>query len=121
MDFLRSEANIKTTDKRTDTTAWTLLHFAAGSGQFELIRILIEDGADKEAVNNHGRTPLNNLAAKSDRYALIKTLLDKCAKIETADTLKRTPLTTAAGFGHFEAVRIQLNDSANKETADFHG
>lgn len=56
----RSGANKKTTLKKKGT----ILHFAAQSGLLELVMELVEEGADMEALDEYGRTPLN-LAAMS--------------------------------------------------------
>jgi len=34
------------------------LHFAAGCGHIEIVKLLLERGADREAVDKEGRTPL---------------------------------------------------------------
>jgi uncharacterized protein len=44
----------------------TLLHFAARSGNVELIKKLIESGEDVNAENNKGETPLQI----ADKYAM---------------------------------------------------
>lgn len=57
MDLLRKEP---TYIKARNKDGRTPLHLV---GYVEVVRIMIEKGADKEAVNNDGRTSLN-LAAK---------------------------------------------------------
>ena len=39
-------------------SGWTALHYAAGYGFFELVALLIEKGADLNARDDAGKTPL---------------------------------------------------------------
>lgn len=46
-----------------DRSGWTPLHYAANWGDAAAIRALIEAGADADARNNGGQTPLKNSAS----------------------------------------------------------
>ena len=37
----------------------TLLHYAADKGYFEIVKILLENGVEKESKNKYGFTPLH--------------------------------------------------------------
>lgn len=41
-----------------DTAGWTALHFAAQEGSIEIAKLLIEAGAEIDAQDSHGNTPL---------------------------------------------------------------
>ena len=47
-----------------DSTGNTLLHQAATAGQVEVARLLIERGADVNALNAAGKTPLSALSGR---------------------------------------------------------
>src|SRR5262249_31001626 len=42
----------------TDENGWTLLHQEALAGSSATVKVLLEAGADPNAVTNHGMTPL---------------------------------------------------------------
>jgi ankyrin repeat protein len=50
----------------------TILHQAAGSGFYEAVKILLENGADSKAVNKAGKTPYD--IARNDA---VKELLEQ--------------------------------------------
>jgi len=58
----------------TDASGWTALHWGARTGQLETARLLLERGADANARNENGRTPLWP-AAYEGRYEELVTLL----------------------------------------------
>ena len=58
------------------------LHEAAASGQDEIIRRLLADGANIEAQNNEQETPLH-LAARNGHAEAIKILLEVHANTES--------------------------------------
>ncbi|KAF8252107.1 ankyrin, partial [Wilcoxina mikolae CBS 423.85] len=47
-----------------DCLGWTPLHYAAFSGHDDMVRLLIELGADKESRDNEYRTPLHCAVSK---------------------------------------------------------
>lgn len=67
-----------------DPDGWTSLHLAASKGHLEIAKILIEKGAEKEAIDANGRTPLN-VAASSGCFEIVKMLLENGAKRKSAD------------------------------------
>jgi uncharacterized protein YegJ (DUF2314 family) len=44
--------------KMTDEQGWTLLHHLALAGSLDAVRVLVEHGADPNALTSHGMTPL---------------------------------------------------------------
>lgn len=53
----------------------TALHFAAVNGREEAVRVLIAHGANVNAVNTFGNTPLHE-AASGDNPSIVQMLLD---------------------------------------------
>jgi len=74
----------------------TPLIVAAAFGQTEAAALLIENGADVNAVNNEGATPLH-AAAFFGRTDTVKLLLAKGADVNAENNKGQTPLDTVAG------------------------
>jgi ankyrin repeat protein len=90
----------------------TALMFAAGLGRgtsaftkdyategelLESVKVLIAAGADVNAVNDTGETPLHYGAQASDD--IVRFLADKGAKLDAKDSKGRTPVEMALGVG----------------------
>ena len=88
------------------------LHAAAAHGFLPLIQLLLENGADVEARDASGFTPLLD-AAEQGRTQAIRLLFNAGAKIDTTNTVGRSALWLAAARGHVESVAYLLNHNAN--------
>ncbi len=75
----------------------------------ELVRWLVESGADIEAVDTYGRTALHQHTMT--RNGDIATLLELGANIDATDTYGDTPLHFAAGSGFNDLLVKQLVDN----------
>ena len=45
---------------------WTALHLASTNGQIEIVRLLLERGANAEMENDQGRTPFDEAPRKGE-------------------------------------------------------
>lgn len=80
---------------------WTPLHLAATIGSAEIVRLLIQNGADVEAcdVDLYRSTPLH-FAAQLGKLLAVKALVENGADPESADKQERTPGQLAEMNGH---------------------
>ena len=97
----------------------TALHLAADCGSLECLALLLEAGADKDAVTfrSNRRTALH-LAAMSGHLEVVRLLLEVSANKDTSDAHGMTALLFAAQNGHLEVVRLLLEAGADKDATD---
>ena len=105
----------------SDPSLKTPLHHAAINGQINTVKYLVEQGANKEAADNDGRTPLWWAAAFYGKIDIVKYLVEQGANKEAADKYGRTPLWQAAANGRIDTVKYLVEQGANKEAADEYG
>ena len=76
-----------------DTTLFgtTLLHSASKSGNMELVRLLIREGADVNAQDEDGESPLHGAMARSDNYNVARTLIENGADLSSKAVDGKTP------------------------------
>ncbi|MHC4416636.1 MAG: ankyrin repeat domain-containing protein [Planctomycetota bacterium] len=107
----------------TDTAARNaMLGLAARYGRVEVFQTLFEAGADVNAVDRRGQTPLMS-AVQSRKTEAIRTLLAKGAKVDARDqVIGGTALTRAAGpFGDASGVQALLEAGADVNVVDKNG
>ena len=102
----------------------TILHIVTknqpGGSQTQNINLLLEHGADLEAKDDHGQTPLAT-AVEDYTFEAIPILLKRGANLEARDNKGRTPLGVAVRNGLFEVARILIEAGANLEAKDKDG
>ena len=91
----------------------TPLHFAAYNGHMDMVRLLLENGANTEAMRrDDGGTPLDS-AAYNGQTDIVRLLLEEGANIEaTRSDDGSTPLDSAAYNGHLDAVTFTAKHMA---------
>jgi ankyrin repeat protein len=100
----------------------TPLHEASDNGYVEIVRFLVEAGANVNAkTKSDGETPL--ISAATDGYVqTVKSLLDKGAEVNLRTTQNGlTPLMLSANRGHAEVVRLLLERGADPNIKDKSG
>jgi ankyrin len=103
---------------------WTPLHLASYLGNIEIVRLLLNHGADPEAAEGDmGEKPLHRVArgeykSQEDGVRVAQLLLDRGADINTRRKDDWTPLHLASYFGNIEIVRLLLNHGADPEAAE---
>jgi ankyrin repeat protein len=102
-----------------DPAGSTLLHHAAGFGSLDVMALLVDAGADVNAKNRRGSTPLHWAI---DDEAKVRLLLSRGASVNAKQVEGRTPLYQAASLGNgFAIVRLLLNQGADSNLAMSNG
>jgi hypothetical protein len=78
-----------------------------------IVKLLLDKGADIEAKDNSGQTPLL-WAIYDGRKEIVKLLLDKGADIKAKDKIGLTPLSLATCGGRKEIAKLLLDKKALK-------
>jgi ankyrin repeat protein len=92
----------------------TPLHTAAYAGKIDIVRLLIDRGADLNAATTAGSVPLHG-AAINGHEAVIRLLVEKGAEVNVTNQGGYTPLTNAAIFGNVATIKFLLDSGAKIE------
>ena len=98
----------------------TALHEAADGQQAEAARLLLEHGAQVDARDAAGDTPLD-LAARRGAAGVIEVLLAAHAAPDAADARGVTPLMLAVAVEGRAAVELLLQNGANPQARNAQG
>ncbi|RYP73230.1 hypothetical protein DL769_004250 [Monosporascus sp. CRB-8-3] len=99
----------------------TPLHFAAERDHVNIARLLLEHGADPNAVRSDQSTPLHLAVEKGD-VEFISLLLDKKATLNVLNRSHQTPLRLAAANGEHDITGFLLErDGIDVNTPDTRG
>ena len=88
---------------------------AASGGYNDIVKLLMEHGADLNAQSSSGNTPLH-YACCGGYEDVVVTLLDAGASIEETNENGHTPLMEAASAGHVGVAKILLDRGAGINT-----
>lgn len=86
---------------------------AAGHGDVETVRALLEEGADPNLTDYDGRTPLH-VAATRGQSDMCRLLIGQGAELEPVDRLGQTPVDNARAGGH-DALARMLAGAAKRD------
>jgi ankyrin repeat protein len=101
-------------------TGLTLLGIACQfiHGDAGMVEMLLEYGADVEARDSKGRSPLAIAAANASNPRIIVALLEAGADLEGADSKGATPLMMAALLENVDVVKVLLEYGASCEAVN---
>lgn len=95
----------------------TLLHLAVIHHQKTMVTFLLDGGADPNAIDRYGETPLHSAAFWGD-LDIADLLLSHGAKADVRSKAGWTPLHTAARFGRSDVIRLLLDKGADVDARD---
>ncbi|CAM6020114.1 unnamed protein product [Sphagnum balticum] len=87
------------------------VHHTASTGDIEGLKILLQEGADKDEKDEEGRTGLH-FASGYGEVKCAEVLLEAGAAVDALDKNNNTPLHYAAGYGRKECVELLLKNGA---------
>ena len=103
-EFLRCKANLNIKNLKSGLTP---LHIACYNDNLEMIKILLEGGANINEVDNKGNTPLSFLV-KYGKDKLIKFLKENGADINKKNNSKNTAIEISIQYGNLECIKVFL-------------
>lgn len=95
----------------------SFLLVASGKGELELVKAMLDSGADPNMTDRKGLTPLM-YAARKDEQEVIKLLLARGADIDAKDKSGWSALMVAIKKDHPEMARLLLENGANPHIID---
>jgi ankyrin repeat protein len=99
----------------------TPLHTASRHGDVELAQVLLEHGAEIDALDNEGKTSIC-LASEIGHVELVQFLLKQGADAEAQDdVIDRSPLETAVLYGCMEVARVLLEHGVDANAQNKRG
>lgn len=99
----------------TDYDGRSILHYCASQGKYRIIEVLLEEGADKNALDRWNRSPLQD-AVNGKHFHVVDVLNRYNAKMSTDD---EGGLCDAAGAGNLDAVRHLIKGKADPSKGDY--
>jgi len=105
--------NLNRLNKRRNTNfGESLLHIACKQGRIEIVKVLLEKGADLECASFGGFKPLH-MSVLGPHAEITQILLSSGAVVDSLDDKKYTPLHLACKVGNFAATRILIDNGAS--------
>lgn len=112
--LIRHREDIHTPDGKTGRTP---LAVACHCGYDDIVKILIDVGANVNVCDNDQLTPLH-LAAANGHCGIAEMLIDHMADVNACDSTKRTPLRIACDHGQLAVIRILLRHFGTIDSRD---
>ena len=115
--LLKSEDGIREINKVLGERDTPLISACYG-GFVDIVRLLIDKGADVDKANDEqlGETPLN-IACQVGHLEVARLLLESGADVNKADKYGRTPLRNACDQGRLDVVRLLLEKGPDMDKA----
>ena len=113
--FLKHNVDVN----KQDTAGWTALHVAVTLGQEDLVKLLLENGADPNLANAKGDIPL--MTAAGGYLGMVEHLLEHKADPFQPDSTGDSFLHFAIGFGATTLIEAFLQKGFDMEMRGRYG
>jgi hypothetical protein len=124
VDYVKSQLSRRDAVKLKTYEEWSLLHVIAASApaekQAELTHLLLLHGADPQAANQKGDTPLH-VAVKHDGRSAAMLLLAYGADVQLANKAGNTPLHEAVLAQSVPMVSLLLRQPVDQQRVNLQG
>eukprot|EP00439_Symbiodinium_sp_Y106_P075180 s742_g14.t2 len=117
-NYLTTYAKAK--QRLKDAHRATALSLSCIDGHADIVKVLLEAGADVNSIDEYSATALMR-AATFDRAELCSLLLEAGANMDLVDRHGMTALGMATLKGHAEVVKVLLEGGSDVNTADQQG
>jgi hypothetical protein len=98
----------------------TPLHAAASAGHRDILKILIENGADVNGRGLLGNTPLHR-ASRMSRVEAGQFLIEQGADVDARNNYKSSPLIYSTDWNHAAFIRLLLDRGASIDSRGIYG
>jgi ankyrin repeat protein len=115
--IIENPKDVHSWDLDNDATALLL---ASGRGHAEVVRLLVEQGADTMACNQMRETPLH-LASQAGYVEVASIIVEHGANKTARDWMRQTPLHLASEGGLVEVARVLIEHGADAIARDSEG
>lgn len=114
------EANPNLANQKDSGFGRTPLHWAARGVHLDVLRLLLEKGADPKAEDNSGITALHS-ACEGGLAKIVEILIEKDFYVNKPDRYGFSPLHYTARNGHKETAEVLLRNKADINAANLAG
>ena len=104
-------------NSKTEKSGWTALMLAATEGHCDVVKALVENGADVNAKDVISNTALMS-ASMNGHTDAVKLLLASGANVNDKDYYGFTPVIKAATYGRCDTVKVLLDAGADPNAKD---
>ena len=118
-ELLKSELEAGT-DPDTRYEDWTALWWAIQEGQIEIVKLLLDAGADIEDRDRQNGHSILDKAVGDQQLEIVKLLLDRGIDVNGLTT-NGSSLHLAVAYDLHEIIRLLLNHGADLKTRDSEG
>ena len=115
LDTIRSLYHDESDLTTTDVDGNTALHLATWSAKEDVLKFLLEKGADRKAVNNKKCTAFQQAITNGRNLTTIKLLYNDKSDLTTKDLDGNTALHLAAWFGKEDILKFLLENGADRK------
>ena len=113
------QEEIEKQEKESETMTEQLV-LAAENGEIEVLRNLVEAGADTNAQDANGRTAVM-IATYNNDIEAVKLLVEAGADVNIQDDMKNNPLLYAGAEGFLEILKLTINAGADPTITNRYG